>query len=260
MSHSADTSTVWTSLALPTLKLLEPRLKPGAVIVSDNVISSKEGYSHFFAYCDQPGSPYTTITLPYPGGLGLTTYNPSTPKGPDIVQQPSPNVFAPGKGQGSRPAPHNHIRIARPSRDLARVERFYVEGLGLEVLYRVKPDSEPHGANGHVDDLVMLGWPNAAWHLELVQDHPQGPAQPCLPTPTDEDLLVIYVDGPIDPSSLDRLTRFGGKKVTARNPYWEEWGVTVEDPDGYRIVLSQRGWANEDVRARWIATQPGRGA
>ncbi|MHB8296804.1 MAG: VOC family protein, partial [Acidimicrobiales bacterium] len=27
-----------------------------------------------------------------------------------------------------------------------------------------------------------------------------------------------------------------------RNPYWDRWGVTIEDPDGYRLVLSHRTW------------------
>jgi hypothetical protein len=34
----------------------------------------------------------------------------------------------------------------------------------------------------------------------------------------------------------------GGTRVTARNPYWETWGTTVQDPDGYRLVLSHRSW------------------
>jgi len=34
----------------------------------------------------------------------------------------------------------------------------------------------------------------------------------------------------------------GGRRVPARNPYWETWGLTVEDPDGYRLVLSHRRW------------------
>ncbi|KAM0720295.1 hypothetical protein Q7P37_004431 [Cladosporium fusiforme] len=246
---------IWTPLVLPTLKLLEPKLKAGAIIVSDNILSSKEGYADFISYCHSADSPYTTVTLPFPGGLGMTTYHPPASKKSVINLEPNRSVIASGGEQGRRPAPHNHIRIARPSHDLARVERFYVEGLGLEVLYRVQPESNSHGPNGHVDELVMLGWPHASWHLELVRDHTEDVDKQRLPRPTDEDLLVIYVGGSIDPSSLDRLTRCGGKKVTARNPYWEEWGVTVEDPDGYRVVLSQRNWANEDIRARWLATK-----
>lgn len=44
-------------------------------------------------------------------------------------------------------APDTHIRIARPSRDLNAAERFYTDGLGLDVLWRTTervPDE--HGA------------------------------------------------------------------------------------------------------------------
>jgi hypothetical protein len=32
--------------------------------------------------------------------------------------------------------------------------------------------------------------------------------------------------------------------VLSPNPYWNEWGVTIEDPDGYRLVLCRRAWSN----------------
>ncbi|MEU2129086.1 VOC family protein [Streptomyces sp. NPDC018352] len=128
-----------------------------------------------------------------------------------------------------------HIRIARPSRDLAAAERFWAEGLGLNVLYRADAEQEPG-----THDLLMLGHPDAPWHLELVHggDHPTGPR------PTDEDLLVLYLDGPVPEETVDRLEEHGGKRVPSPNPYWNEWGVTVEDPDGYRLVLCRRGWSN----------------
>jgi len=131
-----------------------------------------------------------------------------------------------------RPQGSSHLRIARPSRDLARAQRFWVNGLELEVLYRTGPEAE----GGH--SLLMLGWPQAAWHLELVG----GPGGELPINPTDEDLLVLYVDGPIDSAVVDRLVWAGGQEVAARNPYWDEWGVTVVDPDGYRLVLSSRSW------------------
>jgi catechol 2,3-dioxygenase-like lactoylglutathione lyase family enzyme len=68
------------------------------------------------------------------------------------------------------PHPSSHLRIARPSRDVQRTERFWVDGLGLQVLYRTGTEAE----GGHA--LVMLGWPEAAWHLELIDD-------PCGETP-----------------------------------------------------------------------------
>ncbi len=84
----------------------------------------------------------------------------------------------------------------------------------------------------------MVGWPNAAWHLELVGD-PDGETPPA---PTGEDLLVLYLDGEIDDEVVRRLVRCGGTVVTSRNSYWDERGVTIEDPDGYRLVLSGRSW------------------
>ncbi|MFG2222403.1 hypothetical protein [Streptomyces sp. NPDC048644] len=35
----------------------------------------------------------------------------------------------------------------------------------------------------------------------------------------------------------------GARRVAAHNPYWDTWGVTLEAPDGYRLVLCRRAWA-----------------
>ena len=75
----------------------------------------------------------------------------------------------------------SHPRVARPSHDLQASERFWVDRLGLDVLLRA--DSSAEG--GHA--LLMVGWPDAAWHLELVGD----PEDETPATPTEEDLLVL---------------------------------------------------------------------
>jgi catechol 2,3-dioxygenase-like lactoylglutathione lyase family enzyme len=125
------------------------------------------------------------------------------------------------------------VRIARPSRDLRAAERFWASGLGLDVLYR-------HAADGTPDQhsLLMVGWPGAAWHLELTHD-PQAPTEP---RPTPDDLLVIYRGEPVPDALIGRLEQHGGKRVPAHNPYWDTWGVTIQDPDGYLLVLSTRSW------------------
>lgn len=130
------------------------------------------------------------------------------------------------------PYPSAHIRIARPSRDLHRAEGFWVGGLGLEVLHRAGPEAE----GGR--PLLMVGWPDAAWHLELVGDPTEGTP----PRPTEEDLLVLYLGAPVDDALVDGLERQGGRRVTPENPYWDRWGITIEDPDGYRLVLCSREW------------------
>ncbi|MEO3743766.1 VOC family protein [Plantactinospora sp. B5E13] len=143
--------------------------------------------------------------------------------------------------------PSAALRIARPSRDLAASERFYVTGLGLTVLYRATGGPGEH-------DLVMLGWPEAGWHLELVG----GPNLTVPPTPGPEDLLVLYLAGPVDAALVTRLERAGGRRVS-QGAYWDRWGVTVEDPDGYRLVLSTRAWSNAGTPAAGhpLAGQPG---
>ncbi|CAL9605581.1 VOC family protein [Streptomyces sp. enrichment culture] len=128
-----------------------------------------------------------------------------------------------------------HIRIARPSLDLDAAARFWISGLGLGELWRHRGDGTPGDHS-----LLMVGWPGAPWHLELVHT----PAGSMSPRPTPEDLLVVYVDGPVPEPLVNRLEQHGGHRVPSHNPYWDRCGITIEDPDGYRLVLSTRTWSN----------------
>ncbi|MFE2538772.1 VOC family protein [Actinacidiphila glaucinigra] len=128
--------------------------------------------------------------------------------------------------------PGTRVRVARPSRNLAAAERFYAEGLGLEVLWR----TTERVSGEH--DLVMLGLPGGSWHFELTRD----PERPLEPTPTVDDLFVLYLGAPVDDALVDRLVAAGGTRTAAHNPYWDQHGVTVADPDGYRLVLCSRSW------------------
>ncbi|KAJ3957394.1 hypothetical protein N0V92_006048 [Colletotrichum tropicale] len=65
---------IWSALALPTLKVIKTRLKPGALIVADNVVSSKDGYADLIAYLDDPRNRFKTTTAPYSGGLLVAVY------------------------------------------------------------------------------------------------------------------------------------------------------------------------------------------
>jgi Glyoxalase/Bleomycin resistance protein/Dioxygenase superfamily len=119
------------------------------------------------------------------------------------------------------------VRVARPTDRLAEVVAFYRDGIGLTELFRFE---------GHAGyDGVMLGLPDRSYHLEFTQ-HVDG--SPC-PAPTRDNLLVFYVP---DHRAIDtivaRLSDRGHPPVDAENPYWTENGATtIEDPDGWRIVL-----------------------
>ncbi|MFD0153113.1 VOC family protein [Streptomyces sp. NPDC055721] len=125
-----------------------------------------------------------------------------------------------------------HIRVARPSRDLAAAERFYVDGLGLDVQWR----STTREPGKH--DLLMVGPAGGGWHFELTRD----PDHPVEPAPTVEDLFVVYLGAPVEEEQVERLLAAGGTRLPAHNPYWDEYGVTVADPDGYQLVLCSRTW------------------
>jgi catechol 2,3-dioxygenase-like lactoylglutathione lyase family enzyme len=124
-----------------------------------------------------------------------------------------------------------HLRIARPSDDLAAVVRFYRDGLGFEVLYEF---------NGHDGfDGVMLGSKGGAYHLEFTRKagHKAGKA------PTEDNLLVFYLpDAKEWKRASARLEGLGLEPVKAFNPYWDKQGRTFEDPDGYRVVLQNAAW------------------
>src|SRR5215469_6263631 len=175
-----------------------------------------------------PGSAHSSSISPTPvKNLGERTHTGRSDA--RSAAAPQPNA---GDDRQMQPSPASHLRIARPNHDLRASERFWAGGLGLEVLFRADASAE----GGHA--LLMLGWPDAAWHLELVSD----PGDETPAAPTEEDLLVLYLDGEVDPDVVRRLVDAGGTRVPARNPYWDRGGVTIADPDGYRLVLTSRSW------------------
>jgi catechol 2,3-dioxygenase-like lactoylglutathione lyase family enzyme len=119
------------------------------------------------------------------------------------------------------------LRVARHTERLAEVVAFYRDALGLPEIGRF----EDH--DGY--DGVFLALPGTGAHLEFTS----GGDQPA-PLPHPETLLVLYLGsaGAVD----EALERLGISPVRPTNPYWEENGVTVEDPDGFRVVLVSSAW------------------
>lgn len=81
-------------------------------------------------------------------------------------------------------------------------------------------------------DGVMLGWDNADWHLEFSYWRHHR-VTPC---PTQEDLLVLYVDEQLQ-CFQDKMLQAGFISCDSFNPWWDAHGVTFRDFDGYGIVL-----------------------
>ena len=87
----------------------------------------------------------------------------------------------------------------------------------------------------------MVGVPGAGWHVKLVADADLARQT----APSDEDLLVVYLGEQADPDWLARIEGAGGTRVPSRNLYWDTWGITIRDPDGYLLVLASRNWSTD---------------
>ncbi|CAG8930175.1 unnamed protein product [Penicillium salamii] len=67
---------IWSALALPTLKTVLPRLRPGAVVLTDNTISGAQGYADLLAYLRDPSNGFQNQTLPFTNGFEMSVYMP----------------------------------------------------------------------------------------------------------------------------------------------------------------------------------------
>ncbi|KAI9791583.1 MAG: hypothetical protein M1816_003669 [Peltula sp. TS41687] len=68
---------IWTPLALPTLKLVQPRLRYGAVVITDNVDFSKALYKDLLEYIRDPRNGFRSLLMPFSGGMEFSVYLPS---------------------------------------------------------------------------------------------------------------------------------------------------------------------------------------
>ncbi|KAK2756775.1 hypothetical protein FQN54_005221 [Arachnomyces sp. PD_36] len=68
---------IWSALALPTLKTVLPRLRPGAVILTDNTISGAKGYADLLGFLRSPENGFQNMTLPFTNGFEMSVYQPS---------------------------------------------------------------------------------------------------------------------------------------------------------------------------------------
>jgi len=122
------------------------------------------------------------------------------------------------------------LRVARHTERLEEVVAFYRDGLGMREL---------GGFRDHAGyDGVFLEIPGTGAHLELTAGGGHA-----APAPHPESLLVLYLG---DEAAVRAVaSRLGADPVAPANPYWEEHGLTFEDPDGFRVVLVPEPWEDD---------------
>lgn len=133
---------------------------------------------------------------------------------------------APAARDGNPLASASDFRVARPTNELEPLRRFYVDGLGLEVIAEF---ADHDGFDG-----LIVRLPASKVQIEFTVAH--GHTAPR--SPTEDHLLVFYVPQPGRHRALvDRMQANDYLPVRSFNPYWDRHGVTFEDPDGYRVVV-----------------------
>jgi GNAT superfamily N-acetyltransferase len=134
------------------------------------------------------------------------------------------------------------FRVARPARDLAVSSVLYRDLLRLES----RGGFENH--DGY--DGVFFALPGGG-ELELTA----GPVAPS--GGTDEDLLVLYVSTLEEVRAIGAsLSAAGVPNIESPNTYWNRFGQTFLDPDGYRVVIAAASSdagadKRDDVRIEW---------
>jgi len=118
------------------------------------------------------------------------------------------------------------FRYARHTNNLDLLKSFYIDVLGLELL----GGFEDH--NGY--DGAFIGKPNENWHLEFTQSD-----EVANHSFDEDDLLVFYPNSKLEFEMIhDKLVANKIDFIESKNPFWNENGKMILDPDGYGIVIS----------------------
>lgn len=64
-------------MALPTLKVVQPKMRRGAVVITDNTTSASKSYRELLTYLRDPANGFVNVVLPYKGGLEMSIFQPS---------------------------------------------------------------------------------------------------------------------------------------------------------------------------------------
>jgi catechol 2,3-dioxygenase-like lactoylglutathione lyase family enzyme len=118
------------------------------------------------------------------------------------------------------------FRFARHTNNLEQLKSFYIDILGFELL---------GGFENHEGyDGVFIGKLNENWHLEFTKSD-----EIVTFNFGEEDILVFYPNTKLEFELIhDRIESNSIKFIDSKNPYWNENGKMILDPDGYRVVIS----------------------
>ena len=119
------------------------------------------------------------------------------------------------------------LRVARHTVDLKPIINFYTTVLGLEIIGEFKDHNNYDG--------IFIGGKSVNWHLEFTISNEQPNHHP-----DEDDLLVFYAETVTEYEKIKQnIIAHHIPYVDPKNPYWKENGITIADPDGFRVVIAQ---------------------
>lgn len=118
------------------------------------------------------------------------------------------------------------FRFARHTNNLVKIKSFYIDVLGFELLGNFENHNNYNG--------LFIGKPNENWHLEFTKSK-----EIINFNFGTEDYLVFYPENAIDYNAIiKRIAENKIEFIQSKNPYWNENGKIILDPNGFSIIIS----------------------
>jgi Glyoxalase/Bleomycin resistance protein/Dioxygenase superfamily len=118
------------------------------------------------------------------------------------------------------------LRFARHTNNLEKIKSFYIDIFGFELLGSFE--------NHNNYDGIFIGKPNSNWHLEFTKSNDIVKF-----SFGEEDYLVFYTENEIEYEKiLKTISKNNIDFIKSKNPFWNENGKIILDPDGYGIIIS----------------------
>lgn len=119
------------------------------------------------------------------------------------------------------------LRFARHTNDLEKIKSFYLNVLGFQLLGEFKNHDDYDG--------IFIGKPNLDWHLEFTKSNEIVNFEF-----GEEDYLVFYFNNIIEYNLIiEKLNSNKINFINSKNPYWNDNGTIIKDPDGFNIIISK---------------------
>ena len=120
------------------------------------------------------------------------------------------------------------LRVARHTNNLKAIVTFYTSVLGFEVTGTFEDHNNYDG--------VFLKLGSQDWHLEFTTTKISATHHF-----DEDDLLVLYPETLAEYIAIEkRINALDIQLEQAKNPYWQENGIMIKDPDGFRIIISNQ--------------------